>query len=118
VICKPLLDYLNANSDIYTIYGEKSSDPELRLSCLCFKVKRASSYDITQEVHNTSDCRIVWGDNYSLMAIHDLLGLDDSGILRCSLVHYNTVEEVITLNRRARSSGFAYYYSDYSKRSR
>lgn len=97
VICKPLLDYLNGNSHIYTIYGEKSWEPELRVSCVCFKVNGVSSYDIAQEVHNTSECRIVWGDNYSLMAVHDLLGLDDSGILRCSLAQYNTVEEVITL---------------------
>lgn len=35
VICKPQIDYLIARPDTYAIYGEKSSDPELRVSCVC-----------------------------------------------------------------------------------
>jgi selenocysteine lyase/cysteine desulfurase len=97
VISRPLLDYLNANPKRYTLYGEKTSDPALRVSCISFEVNGVSSFDVAEQIHNTSTCRIVWGDNYSMMAIHDVLGIGEWGILRVSLVHYNTVEEVVTL---------------------
>ncbi|KAI9667575.1 MAG: hypothetical protein M1821_000391 [Bathelium mastoideum] len=96
VIARPLLDYLKANSDRYTLYGEQSSDPELRVSCISFEVNGISSEIIAHEIHESSDVRIVWGDNYSVMAVHDLLRVGEGGLLRVTLVHYNTVEEVIT----------------------
>jgi selenocysteine lyase/cysteine desulfurase len=94
VITRPLLDYLNANPKRFTVYGEKSSDAALRVSCVSFEVNGISSEIIAHQIHEMSDFRIVWGDNYSVIAVHDILGVGDGGLVRVTLVHYNTVQEV------------------------
>lgn len=96
VIVQPLLDYLNDHPEWFTIYGEKSSDPELRVSLVSFTVNGVSSKLIAKTIHETSPCRILAGSAYSLRPVHDVLGLDDEGIIRVSLVHYNNLQDVQT----------------------
>jgi cysteine desulfurase / selenocysteine lyase len=107
MIVKPLLEYLTANPQLYTLYGERTADAEKRVSCVSFIVNGVSSGDIATELHNTSNVRIIAGDCYSLRPVYDLLGVKEPGVLRCSLVHYNTLEEVEifieVLDRVARS---------------
>jgi selenocysteine lyase/cysteine desulfurase len=96
VIVQPLLDYLNSHPDWFTLYGEKSSDPKLRVSLVSFTVNGASSTNIVKTIHETSPCRLMAGNAYSLRPVHDVLGLGNEGVIRVSLVHYNTLEDVQT----------------------
>ncbi|EOA81483.1 uncharacterized protein SETTUDRAFT_98546 [Exserohilum turcica Et28A] len=94
VIVQPLLDYLNSHPNWYTLYGEKSSDPKLRVSLVSFTVNGVSSMEIAKAIHESSPCRILAGNAYSLRPVHDVLGLGTDGVLRISLVHYNTLEDI------------------------
>ncbi|KAF2194533.1 putative aminotransferase [Zopfia rhizophila CBS 207.26] len=96
VIVQPLLEYLNSHPEWFTLYGEKSSDPELRVSLVSFTVNGVSSKVIAKAVHESSPCRILAGNAYSLRPVHDVLGLGDGGVLRVSLVHYNNLQNVQT----------------------
>lgn len=96
VIVRPLLEYLNSRPELYTLYGENSSDPRLRVSLVSFKVNGVSSQTIAKSIHESSPCRILAGAAYSLRPVHDVLGLDEDGVIRVSLVHYNTQQEVQT----------------------
>lgn len=95
-IVQPLLDYLNSHPEWFTLYGEKSSDPDLRVSLVSFTVNGVSSKVIAKIIHESSPCRILAGNAYSLRPVHDVLGLDDEGVVRVSLVHYNNLQDVQT----------------------
>lgn len=88
------LGYLTSHGDLYTVYGEHTSNPSLRVSLISFTVKGVPSDEIARDIHNTSNCRIGSGNNYSARLVHDILRRGDDGVLRVSLVHYNTIEEV------------------------
>jgi cysteine desulfurase/selenocysteine lyase len=96
VIVKPLLDYLNSHPEWFTIYGETSSDPELRVSLVSFTVNGVSSMKIVKTIHESSNCRILAGSAYSMRPVHDVLGLDADGVIRVSLVHYNNLQDIKT----------------------
>lgn len=96
LILDPLLDYLNSHPEWFTLYGEKSSDPELRVSLVSFTVRGVSSKKIVKTIHETSQCRLLAGNAYSLRPVHDVLGLDDEGVIRVSLVHYNNFQDIQT----------------------
>lgn len=96
VIVQPLLEYLNSHPEWFTLYGEKSSDPKLRVSLVSFTVNGVCSQAITKIIHESSPCRILAGNAFSLRAVHDVLGLGDGGVIRVSLVHYNNLQDVQT----------------------
>ncbi|KAL4728738.1 hypothetical protein ACLX1H_003137 [Fusarium chlamydosporum] len=89
-----LLDYLTANSDLFTVYGSQSSDPNTRVSLISFSANGLSSDRVAQEIHETSPCRLISGDCWSPRTVYDILGRGDDGIMRASLVHYNTMDEM------------------------
>ena len=89
-----LLSYLRSRLDIFTIYGEPSSDPQLRVSLVTFRVNGRSSQVVSDYVMNNSPFRIVWGNCWAPRLTYDLLGLGSDGLIRVSFVHYNTMEEV------------------------
>lgn len=95
-VSRPLLDYLNAHPDIYTLYGEPTLDSHVRVPLISFTVNGVPSKTIASEIHNTSNCRIAAGTCYSFRPVHDILRLGDEGVLRVSPAHYNTLEEVET----------------------
>ena len=110
---KLLLDYLNANTDI-RILGERSTDPDLRVPTISFVVKGKQSRALVEEVDkavghvkspvatggNDGDqglgesrqFGIRWGHFYSKRLCEEVLGLDKDGegVVRVSLVHYNS----------------------------
>ncbi|KHN97574.1 Pyridoxal phosphate-dependent transferase, major domain protein [Metarhizium album ARSEF 1941] len=94
VITRYILDYLTANPDLYTIYGSRTSDPKTRVSLISFSVNGVASARVGNEIHETSKFRLLTGDCWSPRTVHDVLGLTDDGIIRTSLLHYNTVEEM------------------------
>ncbi|MFW6124361.1 MAG: cysteine desulfurase-like protein [Acidobacteriota bacterium] len=87
-----LLDYLNSKPNV-RIIGEKVSDGSVRVPTISFVVNRLKSDFITKEVdkHNIG---IRYGHFYAKRLI-DALDLDkQNGVVRVSMVHYNTLEEV------------------------
>lgn len=86
-----LLDYLNHREDV-TVYGERSADAKLRLPVVSFSVKDQSSQEIVKKVEDCSKFGIRWGHVYSKRLVDDILGLKIDGVIRVSMVHYNTGE--------------------------
>lgn len=89
-----LLSYLRSRDDV-AIHGEKSADKELRVPVVSFTVKGKSSKEIVDGIESKSNFGCRWGHFYSKRMVDDLLGLGGcDGVIRVSMVHYNTVEEV------------------------
>ena len=84
-----LLKYLNSRDDI-TVHGETSDSSALRVPVVSFSVKGRSSRGIVEEIDKRSDFGIRWGHFYSKRMVDDLLGLKVDGVVRVSMVHYNT----------------------------
>lgn len=84
-----LLGYLNRHEQV-VIYGETSPDARLRVPVISFSVKGQSSREFVERVEACSDFGIRWGHFYSKKLVDDVLGLKSDGVIRVSLVHYNT----------------------------
>lgn len=86
-----LLTYLNTRSDV-TICGEKDADSKKRVATVSFVVKGKKSQDIVEAVDRLSngEMGIRWGGFYSVRLLEDVLGLGKDGVVRVSMVHYNT----------------------------
>lgn len=73
------------------IHGEKSADKELRVPVVSFTVKGKSSKEIVDGIESKSNFGCRWGHFYSKRMVDDLLGLGGcDGVIRVSMVHYNT----------------------------
>jgi cysteine desulfurase family protein (TIGR01976 family) len=87
-----LLEYLNARSDV-KIIGSTSGDKERRVPTLSFVVRGRNSDSVTLKM-DEHKIGIRYGDFYARRLI-DALGLSaQNGVIRVSLLHYNTLEEV------------------------
>jgi selenocysteine lyase/cysteine desulfurase len=86
-----LLEYLNGRSDV-TICGEKDADPKKRVSTISFLVKGWKSRDVVEAVDKASkgEMGVRWGTFYSNRLVEEFLGLGSDGVVRASMVHYNT----------------------------
>jgi selenocysteine lyase/cysteine desulfurase len=89
-----LLGYLRSKPSIFTIYGEPSADKEVRVSVVSFGIKGKSSQDAVEKIVERSNFGIQWGHMYAKRLVEDVLGLDEGGVIRVGMLHYNTVEEV------------------------
>lgn len=102
VLQKTLLEYLTAEKSGHgrkiTIWGGSSPDPSLRVPVISFTVEGWSSKELVLAVQERSGGRFGfrWGGFYSNRLVKEVLGLEDvdDGVVRVSLVHYNTVQEV------------------------
>ncbi|KAI1341488.1 pyridoxal phosphate-dependent transferase [Xylariaceae sp. FL0016] len=88
-----LLDYLNARDDV-TIYGDPSPDTRVRVATVSFTVAGWNSRDVVETVERETNFGFRWGMFYSNRLAKEVLGLGDDGVVRVSMVHYNTVEEI------------------------
>ncbi|MCJ1463843.1 hypothetical protein MMC07_002452 [Pseudocyphellaria aurata] len=88
-----LLEYLNDHKDVI-VYGQRSSDASLRVPVVSFSVKGQSSKEVVEKVEACSDFGIRWGHFYSKKLVDEVLELGADGVIRVSMVHYNTEEEV------------------------
>ena len=91
-----LLSYLRSKPDIIKIYGESSSDRKLRVPVISFRVKDQKSLGIIDAIEAKSNFGCRNGHFYSKRLCENVLAIPDGddGVVRCSLLHYNTVEEV------------------------
>lgn len=88
-----LLDFLNSHERI-TVYGETSASRELRVPVISFTVRGAKSQGVVEQVEKRSPFGFRSGHMYSLRLVKDIMGLEDpdDGVVRISMLHYNTGE--------------------------
>lgn len=91
-LASKLLDYLFSKSNV-KIIGETDSSKEVRVPTISFIVDDTKSDSITLRV-DESKIGIRYGDFYARRLINDLYLSERNGVVRVSLVHYNTLEEV------------------------
>lgn len=92
-----LLEYLTSVPGVgVTVYGEKKADRELRVPVVCFSVEGRSSRDVVEAIERRSVYACRWGSFYSKRLVDEVLGLggEKGGVVRVSMVHYNTEEEI------------------------
>lgn len=85
-----LLGYLTGRKDV-TIHGERSADGKVRVPTVSFTVEGWDSRELVETVEKEAPIfGFRWGAFYSNRLVHEFLALGTSGIVRVSLVHYNT----------------------------
>jgi len=91
-IANPLLEYMNSRKDIRLI-GKKKMINKNRAPTIAFTLKNQSSKNISNKlVKNGIATR---NDNFYAWRCLKALGIDvDDGVVRTSMVHYNTSEDV------------------------
>jgi len=96
VLTSHLLRHLLSIPNVF-IVGNATADPELRVATVSFVIPNKSSRDIVERVEAVTEGKvgIRWGNFYAKRLVDDVLGLEgQDGVVRVSMVHYNTVEEV------------------------
>lgn len=89
----PLLDFVAAHPRTRLI---GSADPDERAPTVAFTVRGARPRDLAEALAER-DIGVGWGHFYAWRLI-EALDIDvEEGVLRCSLVHYNTAREVAHL---------------------
>ena len=84
-----ILEYLNSNKDI-VVYGERDASREKRVPVISFGVRGRSAKEVVEKVQARSAFGFKSGHFYSKRLLDEVLALDEEGVLRVSLVHYNT----------------------------
>ncbi|MCD6091633.1 MAG: cysteine desulfurase-like protein [Bacteroidales bacterium] len=87
-----LIDYLASKKDI-RIIGEQDADNEKRVPTISFVHSKLKSDFIVRKV-DKFNIGIRFGDFYAKKIIEDFNLVEKNGVVRVSLVHYNTLEEV------------------------
>lgn len=98
VLSKTMIDWVLTRPDI-TLYGTKESSSDQRAPVISFSVKGWGSKDVVEAVEKIdTKYGIRWGHCYAKRLI-DSFGLEkpEEGVVRVSLLFYNTVEEVVGL---------------------
>ena len=91
-IANPLLDYLNSRSDIRLI-GKKRIENKDRAPTIAFTMYNKSSKDLSSELVKYGIA--TRNDNFYAWRCLNALGIDvDDGVVRTSMVHYNTQKDV------------------------
>lgn len=91
-LCARLLEGLLSH-DAITVVGPHDPDPDVRVPTVAFSVKGRNASEIPPQF-DPHGIALRCGDFYAPGAI-EALGLADSGgVVRASLVHYNTLDEV------------------------
>jgi selenocysteine lyase/cysteine desulfurase len=86
-----LLDYLLSKPEVFQIYGEPDADRAKRVPVVSFTVKDRKSKDIVDAIEARSNYGCRWGSFYSNRLAEKVLGIDPiDGVVRVSLLHYNT----------------------------
>lgn len=93
---KILLDFLNSRNDV-TVHGSTSVDSDVRVPTVSFTVEGVSPKKIVEEAEKSSNFAFRWGHFYSKRLCDEVLGLGPEGVIRVSMVHYNTEEEIQSL---------------------
>jgi cysteine desulfurase family protein (TIGR01976 family) len=96
-LSEKLLDYLNSKPNV-RIIGKKEAGRKLRVPTISFVVDNRKSSSITEQVDKYK-IGIRYGHFYAKRLIDNLGLAPMDGVVRVSMVHYNTLEEVDRLIR-------------------
>ena len=92
MITNPLLEYINSRNDIRLI-GKKKIEKKNRAPTIAFTIKNFSSKEISSKLIKKGIA--TRNDNFYAWRCLKALGINpDDGVIRTSLVHYNTHEDV------------------------
>ncbi len=91
-LSKHLLDFLNSKSNV-KIIGSKEWSKEVRVPTISFIIEGIKSNEIPIQVDEHM-IGIRYGDFYARRLIESLGLMENEGIIRVSMVHYNTLTEV------------------------
>lgn len=86
-----LLEFLNGRAKI-SIIGPSTPDPEVRVPTIAFTIDGVHSATVPRQV-DAHHIGIRYGDFYAKRLIQRLGLADQGGVIRVSMVHYNTLEE-------------------------
>ena len=92
VLAERLLGFLRSRNDVRVI-GERSSDAAVRVPTISFKVNGRDSAEIVAQV-DREPIGIRYGDFHSRRLVEALGLMEGNGVVRASMVHYNSLEEV------------------------
>jgi cysteine desulfurase family protein (TIGR01976 family) len=92
-----LLDFLNSKPNV-RIIGKKEAGRSVRMPTISFVVENTKSSSITLAVDKYK-IGIRFGDFYARRLIDDLGLAPRDGVVRVSMLHYNTIEEIDKLIR-------------------
>lgn len=93
---KILLDFLTSAKGV-TVHGSTNADSSVRVPTISFTVDGRNSREFVEEVDKTSNFGIRWGHFYSKRLCDEVLGLGPEAVVRVSMVHYNTEDEIRAL---------------------
>ncbi|PTB66994.1 selenocysteine lyase [Trichoderma citrinoviride] len=99
LIQSALLSFLRSRGDGITIYGEPDGDTDRRVATVSFSVRGWTSQALVEEVEKVTNFAFRWGTFYSDRLVRETLGLGKDGVVRVSMVHYNTQDDVRGLIR-------------------
>jgi cysteine desulfurase family protein (TIGR01976 family) len=91
-LSQKLIEFLSTKPNV-KIIGENSSDPNLRVPTVSFVIDDVQSNSITEKVDEFK-IGIRYGHFYAKRLIDNLGLADRNGVIRVSMVHYNTIDEV------------------------
>ena len=94
-LARLLLDFLLTKKNV-KIIGETTSSKNIRVPTVSFIVDGVNSNTIPVQV-DKHKIAIRYGDFYARRLIESLGLMEQDGVIRVSMVHYNTVEEVNAL---------------------
>ncbi|PKL82611.1 MAG: cysteine desulfurase-like protein [Ignavibacteriae bacterium HGW-Ignavibacteriae-3] len=92
ILAEKLLNYLNSKRNV-KIIGSTSFNKDKRVPTISFTVKDRMSDSIIPKV-DAKKIGIRYGDFYARRLIDDLGLAKQNGVVRVSLVHYNTLDEI------------------------
>jgi cysteine desulfurase family protein (TIGR01976 family) len=92
VLAERLLSFLNSRNDI-RIIGRPDAGVDRRVPTISFKIEGADSNALVKKI-DRARIGIRHGDFHSRRLVEGLGLSGDGGVIRASLVHYNTLEEV------------------------
>jgi cysteine desulfurase family protein (TIGR01976 family) len=97
LLTRKLLDFLQSRNSVRVI-GRATDDPEARVSTVSFTVEGTKSSRIVEAV-DAANVGIRFGDFYARRIVEEHGLMPNDGVVRVSMIHYNTEAEVDRLIR-------------------
>ncbi len=96
VLAKKFLDFINSRDDLRLI-GSNENDKSIRVATFSFTSNTMSSEQIARAV--SKDKVAISSGHFYAKRLLESLGIENSsdGVVRCSMAHYNTIDEVDNL---------------------
>ena len=93
-----LLEYLRGEERV-TLFGEPSADSAKRVPTISFVVRGMGAKAVVNDVESQSRFGCRAGHMYAKRLVEEVLGQGEEGVVRVSLVHYNTGKPTRTEKR-------------------